>query len=173
MTDPIVGGLRRRLIKDSFYTMMNTALTDLGWYKKNTGLMNEPFVFLSEQVDTEQAIKPNTVGFSFENMVSSEVELGSDLTEDRWNVYVDILAEDEAVGTHLSGDIMDILRGKFTKIGRGKPSYQVYDLKGNEAFIVGFDNVDINRVRDWVSPHNKFWWIVACEAVDYYYDDLI
>lgn len=169
-----VGGLRLRLIKDNFYDMVRLALDDLDWFA--SGRSTLPVVLVPEQIDASVEIKPNTIGISTENLFDQEYELGSNLSENRWNVYIDILAEDEAVGVNLSGDVFDILRGKISAISRTRPAFSVYDLPPNDTdviFTCEIENIEVNRVREWDKPYNKYWWVVACEIVDFYYDDQI
>lgn len=169
-----VGGLRLRLIKDSLYYMLNSSMDQLGWF--NSGLTTKPVILTPEQLDTSVEIKPNIVGISSENMIQQDIELGSNLAENTWDIYIDVLAEDEAVGIHLAGDIYDILRGKISSIGRTKPRLEVYDLYPNNNDIIfncQFENVILHRVRDWSKPANKYWWVIGVEIIDTYYDDQV
>lgn len=167
----LVGGLRRRMIKENFYNMINTALDDLGWY--DTTHSSIPVKLQNVQINDE--VKPNTVGISTEDLNDIDLELGSNLSEDTWATYIDILAEDETIGIHLSGDIFDVLRGKISAIGRTSKSFPVYDLSTDDVepiFTVYLDNVHIQRVREWAGHEaDRFWWVVGVELVDSYYDD--
>jgi len=168
-----VGGLRLRLIKESYFNMVKDALEDLGWFEE--GRNHLPISVVPEQVDNSVEIKANIVGISTEDLDEEEAEIGSNLTKNSWEVYADILAEDEAIGIHLSGDIRDILSGKFASIGRTRPNLEVKDLTPNNdetIFTCSLENIQLNRVRDWdTGSYNKYWWVVACIVVDHYYDD--
>ena len=60
----------------------------------------------------------------------------------------------------------------MSAIGRTGTLFPVYDYEDNSVmFNCSLENIEINRVRDWDRPYNKYWWIVACQIVDYYTDD--
>ena len=169
-----IGGLRLRLIKDSFYYMLKDSLTELGWFDSRH--TQKPVTLIPEQVNTQIEIKPNVIGVASENLDGREMEMGSNLAENTWEMYIDILAEDEAIGVHLSGDIFDILRGKISAISRTRQSFEVKDLYPNQdttIFTCQLENIVLNRVRDWERPYNKYWWVIGCEIIDTYYDDQI
>jgi hypothetical protein len=168
----VVGGLRRRLIKDNFYWMVHSSLSELGWF--NGGLSTSDVTLLSDQVDPRTEIKPNKVSISAEELSSDEIEMGSNLEQYNWDVYLDIFAEDESVGIHLTGDIYDILRGKIESIGRTGSSFDVYDLRIEDEpylFTCQLENIEESRVREWDAPFNKYWWVIAVTIVDTYYGE--
>lgn len=168
-----VGGLRLRLIKSSFYYMLQDSMNELGWFNGSNG-SRFPVKLLAEQADTKTEIKPNIVAISTEDMDHQDMEMGSNLAENTWKIYIDILAEDEAVGLHLAGDIYDVLRGKISAVGRTRASLEVKDLPPNNdttIFTCQLDGIILHRVRDWDRAYNKYWWIVACDIIDTYYDD--
>lgn len=165
------GGKRLLCIQDSFYRMVKDSMDDLGWLTSNPGTRADVTI-LAEQINPGTEIKPNKVGISSEDLTESEMEMGSNLAENRWDIYIDIFAENEFVGVALAGDIFDILRGKISAIGRTESAFDVYDYVDDSViFQCDLDNVEVNRVRDWDRPYNKYWWVVACQIVDTYYDD--
>ena len=170
MPQEILGGLRRRLIKDNFYYMLYNSLSDLGWF---TGSMSkQPVTLVPEQIDSRTEIKPNKIGIASEDLDSEEAEMGSDLEQSRWQVYIDIFAEDESIGIHLTGDIYDILRGKFHSLGRKGPILEVYNLMEDGEpylFTCHIEDIEEARVREWDNPHNKYWWVIAFSIMDTYY----
>ena len=168
----VTGGLRRRLIKDNLYYMLEDSLRQLGWF--NGALSRQSVTLVAEQIDARTEIKPNVIGISAEDLLSENIELGSNLDEYTWSIFIDIFAESEAVGTHLSGDIYDILNGKISSIGRTGPDFAVKDLMTEEQpflFNCYIDGIEVARVREWEKPHMKYWWIVACDLVDTYYGE--
>lgn len=168
-----VGGKRLSCIQDSFYKMVKDAMDGLGWLDSFPGT-REDVELLAEPLNPGVEIKPNKVSISTEDITSSEMEMGSVLSESRWDVYIDIFAENEFVGTALAGDVLDILRGKFTSLNRDNPSFDVLDYVDDSVmFSCQLENIEINRVRDWDRPYNRFWWVVACQIVDTYYNDVI
>lgn len=167
-----VGGLRLRLIKESYFNMVKDGLTDLGWFESGRGHL--PVSIIPEQADNSVELKANIIGVSTEDIFSEEAEIGSNLSKNSWEAFIDILAEDEAVGIHLAGDIRDLLSGKISSVGRTRPNLEVKDLapSNNIAFTCSLENIEMQRVRDWDSgSYARYWWIVACEIVDHYYDD--
>lgn len=166
-----VGGKRLACIQDSFYRMVSDSMGELGWLTSVPGTRADVTI-LAEQINPGTEIKPNQIGISSEDLTESAWEMGSTLAENRWDIFIDIFAENEFVGVALSGDLFDILRGKMSAIGRTGTLFPVYDYVDNSImFNCSLENIEINRVRDWDRPYNKYWWIVACQIVDYYTDD--
>lgn len=163
----VTGGLRKRLIKDNLYIAINNHLGAIGWY--NNTISENPVSLLAEQIDPLQEITPNKIGMSSEDITGTDMELGSNLSEDSWEIYFDIFAESESIGVHLSGDIYDILRGKST---HSIDVLNVYDLTQTGQpllFKCEIEDVEIARVREWDKPFNKYWWVVGCLIKDVYY----
>ena len=168
----IVGGLRRRLIRDNFYYMLYNSLDQLGWF--NSTLSEESVQLIPEQLDPLTEIKPNKISISTEELNNKEWEMGTNLDEYSWDVYLDIFAENESVGIHLSGDIYDILAGKFASIDRGDSKLEVYNVSVDGEpylFTCELKNIETGRVREWTKPYNKYWWVIGLTIVDYYYGD--
>lgn len=167
----LVGGKRLACIQDSFYRMVQDAMRDLGWLTSNPGTRMDVTI-LAEQINPGTEIKPNQIGISSEDLTDTEWEMGSNLAQNRWDIYIDIFAENEGVGVALAGDLFDILRGKISAVGRTDTSFEVHNyIDDSVMFECSLENIEINRVRDWDRPFNKYWWIVACQIVDTYYDD--
>ena len=168
-----VGGIRLSCIRDSFHRMVEDSLDQIGWLTPNPGTRSDVEI-VAEQLDTLKEIVPNKIAISSEDIVDEEFELGSNLTEDSWEIFIDIFAENESIGLALAGDVRDILRGKMSSIGRTDTNFEVYDYQDDSVmFECQIRNVEIIRVRDWDRSYNKFWWVVACQIVDTYYDDQI
>lgn len=165
------GGIRLGCIQNSFYKMINDSMTAKGWLTSNPGARADVTI-LTEQINPLTEIKPNKIGISSEDMFDTEMELGSNLQENRWDIFIDIFAENEFVGVALAGDLFDIIRGKMPSIDRGDSNFPVYDYMDDSLmFYCELENAEVNRVRDWERPYNKYWWVVACQIVDTYYDD--
>lgn len=168
-----VGGKRLACIQDSFYRMVSDSMGELGWLTSVPGTRADVTI-LAEQINPGTEIRPNQVGISSEDLTDREMELGSNLAENRWDIFIDIFAENEFVGVALAGDVFDILRGKIAAISRTGTAFPVYDYTDNSImFNCYLENIEINRIRDWDRPYNKYWWVVACQIVDTYYDDEI
>lgn len=165
------GGKRLACIQDSFYRMVKDSMEQLGWLTSNPGTRADVTI-LPEQINPGTEIRPNQIGISSEDLTDAEMEMGSNLAENRWDIYIDIFAENEFVGVALAGDLFDILRGKIAAIGRTTTTFPVYDYADDSImFECTLENIEINRIRDWDRPYNKYWWVVACQIVDIYYDD--
>lgn len=164
----IVGGKRLRLIKQAFAETVHDALEDLDWF--DSGRKHKPIGFTTEQIASVDEVLPNLVSVSSEDVVGEEIELGSGLEENRWDFYVDIYAENEALGIELAGDVRDILRGKMPSIGRGIPHIDVLDYRlatPTHLFYVEVEDVDMVRPRT-AGPAKSSIHIVACTLVDTY-----
>lgn len=171
MTD-IVGGLRVRLIKDSFFYMIEESLAVRGWF--DPGRQHMPVNLVAKSQNWDEPVQYNTLAISVEDVQDDEQEMGSNLTEDRWQVYVDFFAEDDALGMDLTNDIRDILRGKMGSIGRGRPSFTVFDYRQatpNRLFRCGIENVISDRARNFPRPWQQHWYVVRCDVLDTYSDD--
>ena len=162
------GGLRRRLIHDNLFYMIQGSMDQLGWF--GTTFAKKSVELLPEPVDSREEILPNKVSLSAEDMVSMEFEVGSYSEQNNCEYYIDIFAEDEAVGNHLSGDLYDILRGKYGSIGRTRPTFEVYDLTNDGQpflFTCYIEEIEKQRVREWENPQSKYWWVIGFMVVDY------
>lgn len=171
MTTP-VGGQRLRLIKQNFKIMVEDSLRALGYMDDSWPLA--PVTVTGQPFDPLVEIVPNKVHVSGDDIIGIEIELGSDLQENRWTFYVDIFAEKESVGISLAGDVRDILRGKMSTIGRNISDLNVLDYRQatpTHLFYVDIEDVDLQRVRQWKTPVNRNWWVVACVLIDTYDDD--
>lgn len=127
MADPRRGGLRDRVIEESFHRMLKAALTQLGWLTHRPDRLD--VTYQPEPLDPAvETIVPNLINAVIEGIdPEEEQELGSTLSDDTHLLYVDVYAESEAVGKQLAGDIRCILEGKMPSIGRDWPVLTVYD----------------------------------------------
>ena len=170
-----VGGIRARLVRDNFRMMIEDSLSEIGWFDENR--KHYPVVVKSTPFDPSEEIKPNVVCTSIEDSFSEELELGSLFEQTQHFAYIDIFAQDDPIGMQLSGDIYDIIRGKFSSLrdsGLADGTLTVYDLSSAskpEIFYCDLENPQISRNRNWDLKYNKFWWTVAVEIMDNYTDD--
>lgn len=168
----VVGGLRARLIKDSFFYMLQSHLEELGWF--DSGRQHMPVALIAEPRNWDEPIEFNTLVLSAEDVNDTEEEMGSNLTEDRWTYYVDFFAEDDAVGADLAGDVRDILRGKMPTIGASRAMLRVYDYRQATPPVIAhveIENVLLDRARNFPRPWQQHWYSVRCDLVDHYYDE--
>lgn len=168
-----VGGLLFRLVADNFFLMVKDSLTDLGWFDSNRN--HKPVVLRTTPVENDEAVVPNVVAFSEEDVEEIPSEMGSNLTEHRILYFIDVYAESRSIAIHLAGDIKDILEGRFYAIGRTNPNFLVRDLQQatpTPMFTAELENVVLERSRITEKPYEKFWWVVSCELVFTYSSDL-
>lgn len=164
-----VGGLRSRLVKDSLYSMINDALTDLGWF--SSGRQHAPIHFRSFPLHEEEEVDINSLALSDEDLVVVEQELGSIFSEHDWQFYLDFYAEDNALGIHMAHDLEAILTGRFPSIGRGESRFPVYDYTEATPSIFTYceiEEVIVDRARGFPKPWQKFWYVVSFSVLDYY-----
>lgn len=167
-----VGGLRARLVKQSLYEMINTALDDLGWF--DSGRQHSPINFVDEEVANNLEVPMNTLSLADGDNVSEGIEMGSTLSEHRWAFYVDFFGENDAVSIHMSHDIKDILEGRMPTIGRTGPIYTVYDYTQATPpalFTCEISGVSLDRARNFPKPWQKYWRSVAFLVSDEYADE--
>lgn len=162
------GGTRRRLIKDSLALLLDNSLASLGWYEKNKWFT--PVTFIDEPISSSEKVPVNTVSLSFEDDFSEEAELGSNMERVEWEFFVDIYAEDSSVGTHLSGDIRDLLKGKMSGLNRTKSTLEVLDLTQDpspSAFYCDLEGIESAKVRASEQQHRRDYYTVGGYVVDY------
>lgn len=172
---PIVGGLRDRLIIENMKMLIEDNLNLLGWFDTENQLIANSLTVLSSPVDDTEELLPNIISLSPEEKSSDELELGSDFSEYRWQVYVDIYAEDHASGLHLCGDVEAIISGKLASIGRVGKHIPIYDLTMATppiAFYIEIDNIVSSKQRFYNRNFERHWWTVGFEIIDSYYDDV-
>lgn len=168
----VVGGLRARLIHDAAFDLVRNGVEELGWTDANR--RHRPVTFRARAVEWDEEVPFNTISVSQTDHSSSDAEMGSNLTEERWTFYVDLYAEDDSVGTHLIHDIRDVLRGKMPSIGRDRPIMDILDRTQAtpvSLFICDIENVIVDRANDFPKSWQKHWYVIRFEVVDAYGDE--
>lgn len=163
------GGTRLRLIKDSLALLLDNSLSSLGWYEEDRWFT--PVTFIDEPLSSSDKVPVNTVSLSFEDDFSEEAELGSNMERVEWEFFVDIYAEDSSAGTHLSGDIKGLLKGKMSNLNRTKPILEVLDLTQDPsplAFYCDLERIESAKVRESEQQHHKNYYTVGGYVVDYH-----
>lgn len=169
----LVGGLRARFIHDSTFETLRAALDALGWF--DSGRRHLPINLIPTAAEWDAEIPLNTVAVSSTNTSGEDAELGSNLIDDRTVFYVDIYAQDDALGKHLAYDVRDLLRGKMPSIGRARPVLDVLDLSQvppAPVTIAEIDNVVVDRANSFARDWEKHWWVVRFDVLDSYGDEL-
>jgi hypothetical protein len=163
----IEGGLRARLIRDSFEELVRETLQARGWF--DSGRAHLPINLLSAPAAWDQPIEYNSLAVVVEDVTDEEGELGSNLMIDSWTAYADFFAENEQVGIHLIHDIRDSLRGKIPSIGRTGAIMPVYDFTLATpvvAFYCNIENVITDRAVGFPQPWMQFMYSARAILVD-------
>lgn len=167
----LVGGLRDRLVVENVRITIEDALRSLGWFDLNNALRSMPLSVRTEPVDDREEIQPNVIAILDESLQTSSMELGSDLFEYRWNYAIDVYAEDNGTGKHLTGDLRAILEGKLPSIGRVGNVIPIFNLTvatPYEIFTVELENIASGKQKVWNKHYEKFWWTLVFDVVDHY-----
>jgi len=166
-----VGGLRARLIKDNLFNLIEDSLTTVGWFA--AGRQHDAVTVVPEPLDNLIEITPNKVGIEFKTVSEVNVEIGSNMSDNTWLVFVDVMGESYDIGLHLATDVKDILTGHFNSIGRVTPTLIVLDL--TLATPVSFTTCHISELEmekdESNQEHKKYWWTIAFNLEDTYTDE--
>lgn len=168
----VVGGLRARLVRESLYQTVYDSLASLGWF--DSGRQHQPITFVSAPIDDRVEIKFNTIAIADANIDTLEAEIGSSLAEHRWNFYIDVYGESNALGVELAHDIKDILEGRMPSIGRNEPSFSVLDYRQATPSLITtcqIENVMVDRAQGFPEQWRRWWYSVALLVVDTYGDE--
>jgi hypothetical protein len=176
-----VGGSRARFVYDSLFAVLYSGLQALGWFNSTIydtppgNRKNHPVTLLPKQLGWDEKIALNTIAFVPENRHSEPAEIGSYFEENAWVFYLDIFGESEAVSLQLAVDMIDILKGKFTLIGRSNgPTVDVCDGSQPGHYKIGYvelDHLTTNRAPTYTQRWQQFLRVVRFEALDWYSDD--
>lgn len=170
----IVGGLRARLLKESLFHMLNDSLSALGWF--DAGRQHQPVTFRAHAVEDDEQINVNMVALADEDLVSDDIELGSLLSEHRWTFYVDVYAENDSIGIHLSHDVKSILDGRMPSIGRRNSRFAIYDYTAVAATPIAIayadvEEVSVQKAHGFTKPWQKHWYSVPMLVIDTWADE--
>lgn len=155
-------GLNLRLMSDNAFDNLEAHMTSLGWF--DAGRKHRPVKLRDYPADNDEVIEPNFISLALEDQSFSYGEVGSNLTEQKPMIAIDIMAESQSVGLHLMGDIAGWAQNLSV--------LEVYDLTmatPELKFYCEVDNVYTERVRGYTKPHQKFWWVVMFTLERYEY----
>lgn len=157
----ISAGQNLRFINDNLRGYINTHIDSLGW--NDADRFNKPVVIMEEQLEPEQMIlqskkplEPNAVSLSMEDMSFEDMEMGSDLVDQRIFFVVDIYAESVPVGTQLAGDL--------TAFAQSLAVFPVNDLSVSPSpllFNCEIESVVAERNRLYEQKYGKYWWVIT------------
>lgn len=169
MTDP-EGGLRDRLVFESFIRKIKTGLAALGWLDPDRHHI--PLTVTSTRIDDSTSVALNTIAISAEDISGDDAEVGSGLSEDSHTFYVDMYAENDALGEHVAGDIRDLLRGKLPSIGVTDAVLLVKDWTvaddslAPDLFWADIEEVNLQRAHGFSAPFQRHWFSVSCQVIE-------
>lgn len=164
-----VGGLRARLIRDSLSETVKEGLDSLGWF--DSGRSHQPLHFLREPANWDEPINLNSLSISATDVIGDDAEMGSQLSIETWDFFVDFYAENDPVGLHVIHDIRDILRGKIPSIGRGRPVLDVMNwtlATPTPAFTCEIEDVVVDRATGFNRPWLFHWYTCRASILDTY-----
>lgn len=175
----IRGGLRTRFITDSLRLTVVAALHQLGWFDPTIHdtpqgrRAHQPVRYIAHPAPWNEPIEPNSITINPEGLDDEQRGLGGEV-EDSLRFYVDILAENDQVGWHITRDVRDIILGRSSALGRTGPVVDVYDFR--MATPAAFTTVGVERAfidRGLVSTHPwmNHWFMVRVDLSDDYYDE--
>jgi hypothetical protein len=175
----IRGGLRTRLVVDSVRFAVLSTLQQYGWFDatiwdKPPGLRrHKPFHYIARPFNWSENVEPNAIAVSPEDIFDEALAFGGDV-EDILELYIDIFAEDDAVGWQVAYDIRDSFIGKNPTLGMLGPQIDIYDFR--LATPAPFTTVDVETIRvdrsqgdarEW----HRHWFIINVTLTDDYDDE--
>jgi len=140
MPDPLEGGRFERLLEIALteltveilegfgYVTFSQAEFEAGTIPTVPSGKYEPVQVRMEAVDKGKVIEKNTMVCTVAGVRSDPLEIGSHLSTDRYESYVEIYGQDRSMCKQFRGDIVAGLRGTAPSIGRDRPVIEVYDL---------------------------------------------
>lgn len=176
MTEAI-GGWRDRLIWESCHRALHDALEDLGWFNDlgNASKPIDPIVWSTKSLKDDEVIPPNFLVLSSEDTDGDSAEIGSSLTEDSVEMWLDFYPVNDALGRHLMGDVRDLLRGKMPTVGFSEAGLMVVDYRpaslsdtsGEDLFWVDIEGVaEVHNAGNPATPELRTWRSVTWRIVD-------
>jgi hypothetical protein len=161
MAGTLTGGLRDRMLLQSFFDAIQAELTTRGWF--DAGRQHGPIVMIDEYPGDNEPPQINTIAISMGDGVTRRAELGS-LADTRLTfMYADFYAESDALCRHVVGDIATFL-SKFPVVPV-KDFAAIGDPIDFHAYVDD-DTVDITRPSTATNAWQKHWGIVSWQVED-------
>lgn len=163
----VQGGLRQRLIKDSFYNLINDGLADLGWLTPSG--TRKTVTMRAEPLRSDEEITVNSVIVSVDDLQETTLEMGTNGVVGEWVFYVDVYAENESLGVHLIGDVRAILSGRLASIGRDHSTLPVLDYRmatPSQIFYCELEDINVVRAQGYAKSWQRYWWSCQVTVVD-------
>lgn len=173
----VLGGMRDRLIWESCHRTLHAALEELGWFGAlgTTDKPIPPVVWATERKRDDEVIPPNFLVLSSEDINGEDGEVGSTLTTEAMEMWLDFYPVTQTLGKHLMGDARDLLKGKMPDVGFSEMGFWVVDHRppaksdtsGENLFWVDIENVDeVHNAGNPATPELKNWRSVTWRVMD-------
>ncbi len=159
------GGMRLRLIFDSFYMMLRNSLSESGLLDTTPAGWKNSVKIIPEPVDPSKKVEPNTISLMADFMNPSPAELGSYRQRRDQDVYVDIFAESERAGIHIMGDLLSAIEGE-SRDTDVLPVFDYSQVGQPEVFYCEIKDIEAVRLEDGEKGFNRFWWRIGCTLED-------
>ena len=149
----VSGGLIDRYVRESVFEHANKELTTRGWF--TAGREHAPIIVTYEFPQDDSPVETNTLAMSVGDSDADYVELGSTDFQKTHMYTFDFFAEDDSIGSHLIGDLMD-----FFII---EPNLAIYDYQNAKAIIFYVEVIDAftDRANRVTQPWQKHWHSLA------------
>lgn len=168
------GALRDRMILDFFRRHIHDALDTIGWFGPlgPPGARLDPIAWLTTKVKDYDKIPPNALIVSVEDHDIDDMEIGSNASIDRHEVWIDFYATEDALGRDVQNDLLAICRGQRRAANIDEACFTVaaVDLEdGNgptDPFVVQIEGPRGETSHDPKLPSDRFWFAVVVYLVD-------
>lgn len=158
------GGLRDRMVLESFLQWVRSDLDALGWFDSGREHLPIRVIDVYPDNDGENTQVPlNTMAFSVGDSFQNLLELGSKAETHVVPMYIDFYGESDALTRHILGDI-------YLRLNRD-PVIPVYDYSlatpvvDFSAFVVE-ESTEVSYPTRATNPWQKHWGIVSCLVED-------
>lgn len=153
------GGLRNRMILESFQRWVVEDLENKGWF--DPGRAHAALKVVQGFPDEREEVVANTLAFSYGDGSGMSVEMGSRAEEFSLEMFVDLFSDSESFSIDLMGDVYALLRSA--------PRMDVYDWRNeNESDFepsfsleIDYDSIDDRRPPRPANPWQRHWRVVS------------
>lgn len=173
------GGARDAIVWESVHRWFHDRLDELNWF----GPLGRPnpaggqpitipsITWLTERVDDDTTIAPNTLIISHEDTTSVPLETGSNATIDSTVYWVEFFASDAHIGRLVSGDLYALARGQMAQIDVEETVIPVFDWREpnptEPLFYVSIEDAErIHGGQNPERPEMRNWYGVTFVIVD-------
>lgn len=161
------GGLRDRMVFHSVMEDLRAELQAQGWLDATVydtipgSRQHRPITIVDEYPEDDTEVDLNTIAFSWGNAEGQDMELGSKQEVHYQAIFVDVFAENDAIGRHLIGDLYAYIRENM--------QFDVYDYSvatPTLEFVAEVEEVDRRKPTRVVNAWQKHWYTLAFTVTD-------